>query len=112
MKYIFIVLLLSTAYASRGQEFKKTAYVRGDDYYYWTIWFNTMSCEDGFDYQHGKRWVQSYSDSAQSYNYYFKLRSSGKVLIWNKMKCSVDTANIYIDKYSISLHKYLKIKQP
>lgn len=79
---------------------------------YWTIWFTTISCEDGYDYQSANKWVQSYNDSATAYGYYQKLRRTGKVLVWNKMKCIVDTSDVWIDKYSVVQHQYLKIKQP
>lgn len=105
IKLFTIMLLFSLSVKSQ----KRDSVINN---YYWTIWFQTTSCEDGYDYQHSDRWVQSYFDSTQSYMYYYKLRFTGKVLIWNKMKCIVDTTTVWIDKYSISLHKYMEMKQP
>jgi hypothetical protein len=94
---------------------------------YWTIWFNLASYSKEFEavYDAGKciacdslkyhphgGWVQSYDDSATAYQYYHKLRSTGKVLMWGKYECGVDTTSVWIDKYSVQLYRYLQIKQP
>lgn len=73
---------------------------------YWTVWFTTTSCEDGYDYQSMTSWVQSYNDSATAYRYSRKIIKTGKVLIWNKMKCIVDTSSVYIDRYDMVKRKY------
>lgn len=124
MKHIITFFLCCLIYSVKGQSVP-TPYNRQPDVRmdtgeqhayvpppYWTIWFRTMSCEDGYDFQHPDSWVRSYDDSATAYRYYYKLRRTGKVLIWDKMKCIVDTTDVWIDKYSIAQHQYLKIKQP
>jgi len=95
--------------------------------YYYTIWFvlnkpskefvahyDSVKCIacDSIEYHPHSEWVQSFDDSTESYGYYHHLRSTGRVLIWGKYECGVDTNSIWIDKYSVPLHRYLKIKQP
>lgn len=73
---------------------------------FWTVWFTTTSCEDGYDYASINHWVQSYDDSAIAYRYLRKMIKTGKVLIWKKMKCVVDTSSVYIDRYDMIKRKY------
>jgi hypothetical protein len=94
---------------------------------YWTIWFtmNNPSKEfsdehdrnkcracDSMKYQPLSKWVQSFNDSTEAYEYYWHLKSTGKVLMWEKYECGIDPASVYIDKYSMQLRQYLGIKQP
>lgn len=97
-KWIAAILLILVFGSAKAQKYTPPPY--------WTVWFTTTSCEDGYDYQSSYQWVQSYDDSAKAYKYYHSLRSTGKVKVWNKMKCVVDTTSVYIDRYDMLKRKY------
>jgi len=95
--------------------------------YYWTIWFklskpskefiahyDSVKCIacDSLEYRPHEEWVQSVDDSLGAYEYYRHLRHDGKVTMWRKYECEVDTTSVYIDKYVVPLHNYIGIKQP
>jgi hypothetical protein len=121
MKYLSVLLLvLCIGCETVG------AQVKNDDRM-WTIWFTVdkPSKEFAAAYDRNKclacdsiknhprdEWVQSFFDSSESYEYYWHLRSTGKVLMWGEYECGVDTASVWIDEYSLIKRDYLKIKQP
>jgi hypothetical protein len=123
MKQISLLLIISLIASSvKGQKVK--LYTPPP---YWTVWFtlNDISKEftahydstkcfscDSLEYVKHSEWVQSFDDSAEAYRYYRDIKITGKVLIWHKYENGVDTSTVWIDKYSIVLHKYLNIKQP
>jgi len=127
MKYFLYTPLIFgwlMATAQKTDTSKLKAYVSPP---YWYVWFNMANYSKEFEtaydankctacdslkyHPHGE-WVQSFDDSAIAYQYYHHLKSTGKVLMWGKYECGVDTSSLWIDEYNIQLRKYIKIKQP
>lgn len=88
---------------------------------YWTIWFtlnkvskdfvayyDSIKCYacDSMEYLPHSKWIQSFNDSSEAYGYYHHLKAEGKVLIWHKYECGVDTTSVYIDRYDMVKGKY------
>jgi len=100
---LLIIMLIFVTSTSNGQAIK-----RGNpDRFYWTIWFKTTAYPPNFDSTgKGSNWVQSFFDPWEATRYYTDLKTSGKVLIWRKYLCRVDTSSVRIDSFDLITRKY------